>query len=88
MNYILIDNFNDTINIVCKDDGSGEPLIFNSLKEAEDQLNEVCQNGFIVPLADTIFVLKQCFELIHSVDETTPDIYLKNLEKLIQEILI
>ena len=89
MNYILIDNFNNTINIICKDDGSGEPLILYSLKEAEDQINELCQNGIIVPLADTIFILKQCSEFIDSVksDENIHDIYSKNLETSIQEFL-
>jgi len=60
MEYILIDNFNGTINIVCKDDGSGEPLILTSLKEAMEQKEEQCQNGIIVPLADTVSVLIQC----------------------------
>jgi len=65
MNYILIDNFNDTINIVCKDDGSGEPLVLNSLKDAKEQLEEQCQNGIIVPLADVISVLEDCSDFIN-----------------------
>ena len=36
MEYILIDNFNGNINIICKDDGSGEPLIYDSLRKAEE----------------------------------------------------
>lgn len=50
MQYIQIDNFNGCINIITKDDDSGEPLVFNSLKEAQDTLEENCQNGQIIPL--------------------------------------
>lgn len=60
MKYIQIDNFNGNINIICKDDGSGEPLIFESLKEAETTLEENCQNGQIVPLGvDLIYLVKE-----------------------------
>jgi hypothetical protein len=67
MEYILIDNFNGTLNIVCKDDDSGEPLVFDKLYKAEEQLEEVCQNGIIVPLADTISVLQQCSSFINGI---------------------
>ncbi len=40
MNYIQLDNFNGNLSIVCKDDESGEPLIFDSLKEAEDTFSQ------------------------------------------------
>ena len=60
MQYILIDNFNDTINIVCKDDGSGNTLIIDSLKEAEELLSEYCQDGQIIPLGiDLIYLIKE-----------------------------
>jgi hypothetical protein len=62
MQYIQIDNFNGSINIITKEDGSGEPLIFDSLIEAEDTLNENCQNGQIIPLeVNIIEVIKNNF---------------------------
>lgn len=58
MEYVQLDNFNGNISLVCKDDGSGEVLVFNSLKEAEDTLEENCQDGIVVPLAPTIPLLR------------------------------
>lgn len=66
MEYILIDNFNGNINIICKDDGSGEPLIYDSLRKAESEYREFCQNGIIVPLYDIINILTECSEFIDS----------------------
>ena len=66
MEYIQIDNFNGSLNIICKDDGSGEPLIFESIKEAETTLKENCQDGIIVPLADCIDLLKRINSLFDS----------------------
>jgi len=63
MNYIQLENFNGNLSIVSKDDGSGEPLIFNNLKEAQDTLEENCQNGQIVPLGiNTIYIIKELYE--------------------------
>ena len=59
MEYLQIDNFNGYTNIVCKDDGSGEPLIFDSLQEAEATLEENCQDVIIVPLSNTLDLLKR-----------------------------
>ena len=71
MEYIQLENFNGNLFIVCKDDGSGEPLIFDSLKEAEDTLDENCQNGMVIPLNTNIIqILKNCEEFISTaVDE-------------------
>jgi hypothetical protein len=78
MEYIQIDNFNGSINIIYKDDGSGEPLIFESRKEAETTLEENCQDGIIVPLSDSFKLLKRINELFDSdkiliEEETTED---------------
>lgn len=77
MNYIQIDNFYESINIVCKDDGSGEPLIFESLEEAENTLNENCQDGIIVPLINCIDLIKRINDLFNSgkilLDEETSE---------------
>lgn len=63
MEYIQIDNFNGTINIVCKDNGSGEPLIFDNLDEAQNTLEENCQDGQIIPLnVDLIYLIKEMYE--------------------------
>lgn len=65
MQYIQIDQFGGNLNIICKDDGSGETLIFDSLKEAEDTLDENCQDGIIVPLGTNIIqLLRNCEEFI------------------------
>ena len=65
MEYILLDNFNGNINVICKDDGSGEPLIYKSLDEAKESLDFYCQNGQIVPLdIDIIQMLRNCEEFI------------------------
>lgn len=66
MNYIQIDNFNGSINIVCKDDGSGEPLIFNSLEEAVKSLEENCQDGIVVPLMHSLQLLLRIKGLFNS----------------------
>lgn len=50
MNYIQLDNFNGNLSIVYQDNESGEPLIFDTLKEAQETLDENCQNGVIIPL--------------------------------------
>lgn len=50
MEYIQLDNFNGNLSIVCEDDESGEPLIFDDLKEAESTLKENCQDGQVIPL--------------------------------------
>ena len=60
MKYILIDLFNETINIVCKDDESGDYLILDTLAEAKIAKEEYCQNGIIVPLGDFMTVLEDC----------------------------
>ena len=64
MQYILVDSFNDTINIVCKEDGSGEPLLFSTLKEAEEALVEYCQEGIVVPMCDFIGSIKRVYNAI------------------------
>ena len=66
MSYILLDDFNGSLNIVCNDDGSGEPLIFEALKEAEEALAENCQDGIIVPFEDTIILLRRINTLFNS----------------------
>lgn len=57
MNYIQLDNFNGSLNIICKDDGSGETLVFDTLKEAQDTLEENCQDGVIMPLGVNIIAV-------------------------------
>ncbi len=78
MEYIQIDNFNGNINIICKEDGSGEPLIFDNIKDAETTLEENCQDGIVVPLADNIKLLRRINDLFESgkillEEETTED---------------
>lgn len=80
MRYILIDLFNDTINIVCKEDDSGDNLILDSLAEAKIAKEEYCQNGIIVPLTDTISVIKECSDFIDGVKLTFGDEFDNNGE--------
>ena len=85
MNYLQLDNFNGDINIICKDDGSGEPLIFDSLQNAETALKENCQDGIVIPLTDSIDLFKRVNSLLNSgkfliEEETTED--KKNFIKL------
>lgn len=70
MNYILIDNFNGTINIICKDDDSGEPLVFESLTDAQKQLSEQCQNGIIVPLDTPLYTEEQVLDILVCWEQT------------------
>ena len=72
MQYIQLDNFNGNLSIVCKDDGSGEHLIFDSLKEAEDTLDENCQNGQVIPLDTNVINLIRNLEQVNS-DGFEPD---------------
>jgi hypothetical protein len=63
MEYIQIDNFNGNIFIITKDDGSGEPLIFDNLQEAQDTLEENCQNGIVVPLGvDCTYLIGEMYD--------------------------
>lgn len=65
MQYIQLDNFNGTLNIICKDDGSGEHLVFDSLEEAENTLDENCQDGVVIPLNTNITqLLQSCWSFI------------------------
>jgi hypothetical protein len=67
MTYIQLDNFNGNLSIVCKDDGSGEPLIFDNLKKAQNSLEENCQNGQVIPLEiDMIYLIKELSEAAKS----------------------
>lgn len=86
MQYIQLDNFNGNLSIICKDDGSGEHLVFDSLKEAEDTLEENCQDGVIIPLDTNIIqLLKNCEEFISmAVDEGFED---KELTAELDEVL-
>ena len=68
MEYIQLDNFNGNLNIVCKNDGSGEHLIFDTLKEAESTLEENCQSGVIIPLDTNIInLLRNCEEFVSEI---------------------
>lgn len=59
MKFILIDNFNGYINIICDD--NGETLILDSYAEAKGLLNETCQNGIVVPLFDLMGVIEEAY---------------------------
>lgn len=81
-----LDNFNGDLSIICKDDGSGEHLIFDSLKEAENTLEENCQNGVVIPLdIDIIQLLRNCEEYVSmAVDKGFED---RELTEELDEVL-
>lgn len=82
MEYILLDNFNGNLNIVSKEDGSGEPLVFDTIEEAQEKLDEYCQDGQIIPLGVQLFTLKQVLDLLSSMQQgITPELF-KSSEKL------
>ena len=86
MRYIQLDNFNGNLNIICEDNGSGEPLIFDSLKEAENTLNENCQNGQVIPLdINIIQLLRNCEEFVSS--SADEGFYDKQLCEELHEVL-
>jgi hypothetical protein len=90
MEYILLDNFNGTLNIISKDDGSGEPLIFTSLLEAADALDEQCQNGVIIPLDTNIIkLLGECENFISTIldEEGKENFDIDYLTKQLDEVL-
>jgi hypothetical protein len=77
MEYILLDNFNGNINVVSNEDGSGELMIIDNLKEAEEKLPDYCQDGQIIPLGiDMIYLIK---ELVNAVDDKTKIIHIGDL---------
>lgn len=93
MRYIIIDDYNDTINIVCKDDGSGEPLIYEHLKDAIDNLEEVAQDGIVVPLINIVDLLNRCGAFIDNIkgiliDDNNEKIDDINLESDLAECLL
>ena len=47
MKYVIIDNFNGDLNIICKNDDSGEVFVANSIEEANLELEDT-QNGQII----------------------------------------
>ena len=78
MNYLQLDNFNGAINIICKEDASGEPLVFETLQNAEATLAENCQDGIVIPLTDSVDLFKRINSLFNSgkliiEEETTED---------------
>jgi len=77
MEYILLDNFNGNINVVSNEDGSGELMIIDNLKEAEEKLTDYCQDGQIIPLSiDMIYLIK---ELVNAVDDKTKIVHIGDL---------
>jgi len=80
MEYIQLDNFNGSLNIICKDDGSGEPLIFETLKEAQDSLEDNCQNGQIIPLGENLI------DLFDECEQALSDLILEGMEDDIKDI--
>ena len=77
MEYILLDNFNGNINVVSNEDGSGELMIIDNLKEAEEKLTDYCQDGQIIPLGiDMIYLIK---ELVNAVDDKTKIVHIGDL---------
>ena len=66
MKYILLDNFNGSINVIL--DEIGEPLVFNNVIQAQQSLKEECQNGQIIPLGiDIIDLLHECRDIISKI---------------------
>jgi hypothetical protein len=87
MQYIQLDNFNGNLNIICKDDGSGDILIFDTLKEAEDTLEENCQDSVIIPLDTNIINLCKLMSdyMSMATDEGIEDPELtKDLDEILQ----
>lgn len=77
MQYIQLDNFNGVISIVCEDNGSGDYLIFDTLKEAEDTLEENCQDGQVIPLGtNLIHIIK---ELTEAAKNSTTTVHIDDL---------
>jgi len=92
MKYVLLDNFNGTLYIVSKDDGSGEPLVFTSLVEATEALDENCQDGVVIPLNTNFMdLLSKCEQFISTIfDEEGEDNFEPEgsiLVKELQEVL-
>jgi len=52
MSYIQIDKFGGNINIVCKNDDSGEPLLFDTIQEAGEMFKMIYQAS-LLNLQDT-----------------------------------
>ena len=70
MEYILLDNLNGDLNIITKDDESGEPLIFDDYEKAKAAMSEECQNGIVVPLTNgKLFTQKEVVKLLVSFDQ-------------------
>lgn len=67
MHFIIIDNFNGSINILTNEEG--EVVQFNSAKEAQEYSNTEAQNGIVVPLTTILQLLKNTSEDIEGVNE-------------------
>ena len=64
MKYVIIDNFNGDLNIICKNDDSGEVFVANSIEEANLELEDT-QNGQIIPLnVDIMYLVREMYEAL------------------------
>lgn len=58
MKYIVVEEFNDEIQLAHQD---GEPFVTEELEEAEDLLSQL-QGGYVLPLANIIKMSKYFYE--------------------------
>jgi len=62
MNYILIDKFNDNINIITNEEG--EVLIIDNYIEAKEQASIICQEGIVVPLINFMPIIEDTYDML------------------------
>ena len=68
MEYIILENFNNNIELI-KDD-NGDTYITESLLEAQCEAND-CQNGLIIPInTDRLFTKNQVIDVLISFDQS------------------
>lgn len=73
MRYIVIDDFNGSVNLACNLEG--EVIIFENKEDAQEEAND-CQNGFVVPLGTPVFSQDEMLYILVSADQAlNPETY-------------
>lgn len=82
MEYIVIEDFNDTLSIVS--DEEGDSIVFDDIDNASDYAENDCQDGQVVPLGmNLLYLISASLDYIEQSDYDLDD---PNLKILIENL--
>lgn len=87
MEYVIIDNFNDTVNLATGEDGNTR--VFNDVNKAIEAAKEY-QRGIVVPLTDILGIMRDALNFISvakfNLQSEEDDTFIEHkLEKILYE---